>query len=116
MIFDLPALNNVLLYVLPLMPILAWPICPDICERCKKEIKGTSFFTFSLKLYCDDCRPFLSQEELQKEQEHKEGMRGILSQILKASGMEVADGDIEEVSSKMFLEAIIARKREQRIW
>jgi len=116
MIFNLPTLNNALLYVLPLMPVLAWPTCPDICKHCKKEIKGTSFFIFSLRLYCDDCRLLLNQDELEREQEHKKSMRGILSQILKASGMEVADDDVEEVSSKLFLKTLVERKRAQRTW
>ena len=116
MIFDLPTLNNVLLYILPLTPVLAWPICPDFCKLCKKEIKGTSFFPFSLRLYCDDCRLLLNQEELQEEQEHKKSMRKILSQILKALGIEVTDSDVEEVASKTFLKAVIERKRAQRTW
>lgn len=114
MFFDTPALSNALVCVLPLIPILAYPECPDYCEHCHKEIKGSSFFKFSTKLYCDSCRPFLSQEELEREQNKAQSMKKLLVSVLDIMGVHQATEDnVEEIASGMFLSAIMKRKREQ---
>jgi len=63
-------------YFLGLIPILAWPICSLYCERCGKEI-GT-FWILSENVYCKDCKPFLTDQEKDKENQYSKIVKLLL--------------------------------------
>jgi len=92
-------------------PIFLYPDCPDYCKKCGKEIEGSSFWKFSIKLYCNKCRPYLSKEEWKKEREQREGFRSLLKDTLPLLGRPLKKNEKpEETASEMFINAAVGRK------
>lgn len=104
--FDLGWLSY-LLY----LPIFMYPYCPDFCKKCGKEIKGSSFWKFDLKLYCDRCRPNLTKEELAEEKKHMKSFRSLLRDVLPLLGRPLKKGEKpEDVASVLLIDAVVGSR------
>lgn len=65
-----------------LIPVFLWPRLDTYCERCGKVIGN--WLVLSEDIFCKECKPFLTEEEHEKEKWHA----GIIKELLKLNGGE----------------------------
>lgn len=98
------------------LPFIAlWSDFSDHCNKCGNAIKGTSFFSFSCKKYCDECRQYLSEEELAQEAASAQDFTNLLREVEQALGHDcdgLTDEEVRAQASDGFLDAVMKRKQE----
>lgn len=106
-------------YTITAVPFVAlWPDFSDSCVKCRREIEGTSFFSFSGsgKKYCNECRSHLSEKELAEEAASVQDFTKLLREVEQALGYDcrgLTDEEVREQASSVFLCAVMNRKRQQ---
>ncbi|OGZ15606.1 MAG: hypothetical protein A3J08_00205 [Candidatus Lloydbacteria bacterium RIFCSPLOWO2_02_FULL_51_11] len=98
------------------LPFIAlWPDCSDPCKKCGKDIEGTSFFVFSVKKYCAECRQELSEKESAQGAAYAQDSMNLLREVEQALGHDcdgLTDEEVRKRASKGFLDVVIKRKSE----